>query len=232
MAKLTVQEVLEKKYLTDATLAEKLLLPEGTAGRLTLDDDIIKAHIHQVGAYIEVYGDQEERDSHDDGDSSNDIVFTLDGEEMTYTGKPTVAASTALKSLDITGTLYVGSEEFVTKGLKATDLAGLDLLTEPAPVPVEDEIYDFVSYADAEATTEWGRGTVKVTDRTEDETEVEVLTNEPEAEFVGQKFVVKAVELDPDAVLELYKDGEATGIYVKVSAHVEAEAPAENPDAE
>lgn len=129
MAKLTVQEVLEKKYLTDATLAEKLLLPEGAAGRLTLDDDIIKAHIHQVGAYIEVYGDQEERDSHDDGDSSNDIVFTLDGEEKTYTGKPTVAASTALKSLDITGTLYVGSEEFVTKGLKATDLAGLELLT-------------------------------------------------------------------------------------------------------
>jgi uncharacterized repeat protein (TIGR02543 family) len=129
MAKLTVQEVLEKKYLTDATLAEKLLLPEGTAGRLTLDDDIIKAHIHQVGAYIEVYGDQEERDSHDDGDSSNDIVFTVDGEEVTYTGKPTVAASTALKSLDITGTLYVGSEEFVTKGLKATDLAGLELTT-------------------------------------------------------------------------------------------------------
>lgn len=87
--------------------------------------------------------------------------------------------------------------------------------------PVE-ELYDFVSYADEEATTEWARGTVKVVDRGEDYTEVEVLTNEPDPEpsLIGEKYRVEATELDPEAVYPLYDlAGDPAGIYVKVSVH-------------
>ena len=54
MAKMTIEEVLNNKYLTDSSLAQQLV--EGT---LTLDDQIIKDHIHQTGAYAEIYGSNE-----------------------------------------------------------------------------------------------------------------------------------------------------------------------------
>ncbi len=51
MAKMNVEDVLDKKYLTDTSLAQQLV-----AGTLSLDDQIIKDHVHQVGAYQEIYG--------------------------------------------------------------------------------------------------------------------------------------------------------------------------------
>lgn len=55
MAKLTVEEVLDKKYVTDAGLAHQL-----AKGELTLDDQIIKDHVYQTGAYIAIYGSDDE----------------------------------------------------------------------------------------------------------------------------------------------------------------------------
>ena len=64
MAKMSITEVLNKKYLTDSSLAQQLV-----AGTLTLADRVIKDHIHQVGAYQEIYG------------PSNEIWYTTtDGE--------------------------------------------------------------------------------------------------------------------------------------------------------
>jgi len=46
MAKMNVEDVLDKKYLTDSSLAQQLV-----AGTLSLGDQIIKEHIRQAGAY-------------------------------------------------------------------------------------------------------------------------------------------------------------------------------------
>ena len=50
MAKMSIDDVLNNKYLTDSSLAQQLV-----AGTLSLDDQIIKDHIHQLGAYQEIY---------------------------------------------------------------------------------------------------------------------------------------------------------------------------------
>lgn len=50
MPRITKEEVINRKYLTDVSLATDLL-----SGVLSLNDQIIKDHIHQVGAYQEIY---------------------------------------------------------------------------------------------------------------------------------------------------------------------------------
>lgn len=55
MAKMTIEEVLNNKYLTDSSLAQQLV-----EGKLTLDDQIIKDHIHQTGAYQAIYNSEDE----------------------------------------------------------------------------------------------------------------------------------------------------------------------------
>lgn len=50
MAYLPIAEVLDKKYITDTAIACAL-----KRGELTLDDDVVKHHIYQVGAYQAVY---------------------------------------------------------------------------------------------------------------------------------------------------------------------------------
>lgn len=80
--------------------------------------------------------------------------------------------------------------------------------------------YMFESYADNNGTELWGMGTVEVTGTTiNGYTEVKVLTNEPEEEFVDQKFFVNSnAQYNDDSLYELYTDsGETgTGIYVKI----------------
>ena len=80
--------------------------------------------------------------------------------------------------------------------------------------------YMFESYADNNGTELWGTGTVEVTGTTiNGYTEVKVLTNEPEEEFVDQKFFINSnAQYNDDSLYELYTDsGETgTGIYVKV----------------
>ena len=134
MAKLTVDEVLNRGYLTDVALATKL-----RRGELTLDNPIIMAAITRIDAYIATYGSKETPketpSTTDTGDDTNSIKFYVDGTEYIYTGKPSTAAITTLKSLEITDTLYLDGVEFVAKGKKATDLAGLELTTS---LPIDD----------------------------------------------------------------------------------------------
>lgn len=83
------------------------------------------------------------------------------------------------------------------------------------------EIYNFTSYSDDEGTTEWGSGTVKTTGVTSNGyTQVEVLTNSTDQEFVGQKFYISSdAEADDTTLYPLYSDAGTTavGIYVKIS---------------
>jgi hypothetical protein len=86
-------------------------------------------------------------------------------------------------------------------------------------------VYSFVSYGDAEATTQYGEGTVEVIEPREDGATVKVLTNEAldenAADFVGQEFNVNS--LDESATLQLFStDGLALPIYVKVTKKSDA----------
>lgn len=91
----------------------------------------------------------------------------------------------------------------------------------------ETQIYAFKSYADNNGTTLWGQGTVQTTGIVEDGySEVEVVTNEPESSFIGQKFYVTS-NANPDGttLYQLYSDAGVTsaGIYVTITEPKEAD---------
>lgn len=86
---------------------------------------------------------------------------------------------------------------------------------------VNPETYNFISYSDAEGTTEWGNGTVETTGVTSNGyTQVQVKTNSSDQQFVGQKFYITSdAEADNTTLYPLYSDAGTTavGIYVKIS---------------
>lgn len=94
----------------------------------------------------------------------------------------------------------------------------LNVTVNKNPTP---ETYAFTSYADAQGETEWGSGTVETTGVTSGNyTQVEVLTNEPDESFVGQKFYVTSdAEADGTTIYELFTDAGTTsaGIYVSIT---------------
>ena len=148
-------------------------------------------------------------DLYHDGSSVKVLKFDATGES--YTGAASVFV--------FNGSVYSGNdgEGYVN----ITDTAGLSLEDlEVLTLSQADEMYDFVSYQDEQATTEWERGSLKIVSRDDEKTTVEVVSNEPYPEKVGSKYVVHATELDPAAVLELYTlEDEPTSVYVKISAH-------------
>lgn len=83
------------------------------------------------------------------------------------------------------------------------------------------ETYYFTSYADAEGETEWGSGSVETTGVTSNGyTQVEVITNDPVEDFIGEKFYIASdAETDNTTLYPLYTDAGTTaaGIYVKIS---------------
>lgn len=87
---------------------------------------------------------------------------------------------------------------------------------------VNPETYYFKSYNDAQGTTLWGTGTVETTGTKSDGyTEVEVLSNDTDESFVGQKFYITSDAVaDGNTLYQLYSDVGVTGvgIYVKVSS--------------
>ena len=87
--------------------------------------------------------------------------------------------------------------------------------------PVEIRKYYFISYGESAGTTELGRGTVKTTGVSDnDYSQVVVLTNEPNEEFVGEKYWVVSNALPSGTDLyQLYTGAGtgATGMYVKIS---------------
>lgn len=89
----------------------------------------------------------------------------------------------------------------------------------------EDEFtpvtYSFVSYADAEGTTEWGEGTVETTGVTSGNyTEVEVKTNSSDQSFVGEKFFVISTAKTDGTIYTVYTDAGRTdaGFYISIGA--------------
>lgn len=93
----------------------------------------------------------------------------------------------------------------------------------PAEEP-QDEFtpvtYNFISYADSEGETEWGRGTVETTGETSGNyIEVEVKTNSSDQSFVGQKFFVISSAKTDGTIYTVYTDAGRTsaGFYVSIS---------------
>lgn len=106
MAKMTITEILDNKYLTDSSLAQQLV-----AGTLSLDDQIIKDHIHQVAAYELIY---------DSGEillNNNQIRYTADRQltikdDVDYTEhtfEDGIGMVTFNDDLTILGTSWFGS---------------------------------------------------------------------------------------------------------------------------
>lgn len=83
------------------------------------------------------------------------------------------------------------------------------------------ETYNFTSYSDSQGTTEWGTGTVETTGVVSNGyTQVQVKTNSPNQDFIGQKFFIASnAEADDTTLYPLYSDAGTTavGIYVKIS---------------
>ena len=81
--------------------------------------------------------------------------------------------------------------------------------------------YNFVSYGDAEGTIEWGEGTVKGTGVVKGNySEAEVLTNTPDASYVGQKFFIRSsAKADGTSIYKTYTDAVRTpaGFWVTLS---------------
>ena len=83
-----------------------------------------------------------------------------------------------------------------------------------------NETYAFVSYGDAQGSTEYAHGTASVTGiDSENYFEIVVETNSVEG-FVGNRYwVSKDAKYGDDNLYQLYEDGEgatATGMYVKI----------------
>ena len=93
----------------------------------------------------------------------------------------------------------------------------VDNENEPEPI----KKYYFISYADSQGETEWGRGTVKTTGVTNNGySQVKVTSNSSDQSFVNQKFYVSSsAEADGTTLNQLYSDAgtTGTGIYVKIS---------------
>jgi len=81
--------------------------------------------------------------------------------------------------------------------------------------------YNFVSYADAAGTIEWGEGTVKGTGITKGNySEAEVLTNTPDESYVGQKFFIRSsAKADGETIYKCYTDAgkTAAGFWISIS---------------
>lgn len=88
-------------------------------------------------------------------------------------------------------------------------------------MPEVGDKYSFVSYGSSDERL--GSGTVEVTVVGTTTITLEVLTNEPVEDFVGQSYDVKIEDLGK-AKLPLYTtEGVATGMSVEVSEYVEQE---------
>ena len=97
-----------------------------------------------------------------------------------------------------------------------TEVNGETLAEEEEFTPIT---YSFVSYADAEGTTEWGSGTVETTGVTSGNyTQIEVKTNSSDQSFVGQKFFVISSAKTDGTIYTVYSDAgrNSAGFYVSI----------------
>ena len=85
---------------------------------------------------------------------------------------------------------------------------------------VASTTYHFKSYDDINGTTLWGKGTVETTGTvTDGYTEVEVLSNNTDESFIGEKFFIISNAKTDGTIYELFTDAGTTsaGIFVSVS---------------
>lgn len=110
------------------------------------------------------------------------------------------------------------------------------ILTHDDNPVIPNVLYNFESFGDVEGTTSWGEGTVKTTgNKSNGYIEVEVVTNEPDSSFIGQKFYVsEEATADDNKIYELFADtnGTSSGIYVTISTYQESEPEPEEPEEE
>lgn len=78
------------------------------------------------------------------------------------------------------------------------------------------DVYAFTSY-DPTGETEYGTGTVELTAVDEEWVTVEVLTNEPDASFVGQNFKIKVSDTAKHLIPLYTEQGESAGISVTIN---------------
>lgn len=107
---------------------------------------------------------------------------------------------------------------YIAKTNAVQDIVGV--VTENPLTAGLNTTYAFVSYGDAQGSTEYAHGTASVTGiNTENYFEIVVETNSVEG-FVGNRYwVSKDAKYGDDNLYQLYEDGEgatATGIYVKI----------------
>lgn len=88
-------------------------------------------------------------------------------------------------------------------------------------LPEVGDKYSFVSYGSSDERL--GSGTVEVTVVGNTTITLEVLTNEPVEDFVGQSYDVKIEDMGKEKLPLYTTEGEATGMSVEVSEYVEPE---------
>lgn len=88
-------------------------------------------------------------------------------------------------------------------------------------LPEVGDKYSFVSYGSSDERL--GSGTVEVTVVGTTTITLEVLTNEPVEDFVGQSYDVKIEDMGKTKLPLYTTDGTATGMSVEVSEYVEPE---------
>jgi hypothetical protein len=141
MANLSVEEIIEKGYITDVSIATAL-----KNGELKLTDDLVKGSITKVADWQDTYVDKtpgkdteeelavkaaDDKVYVDNGDDKDNVTFTVGTTKYTFAGDPNkVSAKAVLKDNKITEPLYVDGVVFDTKGKKAIDLQGLTFTTE------------------------------------------------------------------------------------------------------
>jgi len=88
-------------------------------------------------------------------------------------------------------------------------------------LPEVGDKYSFVSYGSSDERL--GSGTVEVTVVGKTTITLEVLTNEPVEDFVGQSYDVKIEDMGKEKLPLYTTEGVATGMSVEVSEYVEPE---------
>ena len=88
-------------------------------------------------------------------------------------------------------------------------------------LPEVGDKYSFVSYDSSDERL--GSGTVEVTVVGTTTITLEVLTNEPVEDFVGQSYDVKIEDMGKEKLPLYTTEGESTGMSVEVSEYVEPE---------
>lgn len=142
---LTAQEVVNRGYITDINIAEKLL-----QGNKTLDEVAVLKFIKQPAVYntttvgsqaiaTEVINKETAALEQDDNINSNDITFTYDGKTIVYKGKPDTQIKKGLAALKITSDVYNGSTKINTSTAAMSTLAGATLTNTAVVVDNPEE---------------------------------------------------------------------------------------------